>query len=114
MARATSSASSDHPPKHATIVRRSTALAALQKANPGLKISLTLPVLPEGLTGDGLNVVRAAKTAGVNLDLVNIMAMDYGRSAQDYGDLAIQAVSHVRDEGPGAAEAMKSATVSAP
>ena len=34
----------------ASIARRSTALAALQKANPGLKISLTLPVLPEGLT----------------------------------------------------------------
>jgi hypothetical protein len=75
-----------------TIARRSTALAALQKANPGLKISLTLPVLPEGLTADGLNVVKSAKAAGVNLDLVNIMAMDYGRSGQDYGNLAIQAV----------------------
>ena len=81
-----------------TIARRSTALAALQKANPGLKISLTLPVLPEGLTGDGLNVVRAAKNAGVSLDLVNIMAMDYGRSAQDYGDLAIQAVRSTKDQ----------------
>ena len=81
-----------------SIARRSTALAALQKANPGLKISLTLPVLPEGLTGDGLNVVRSAKNAGVNLDLVNIMAMDYGRSAQDYGDLAIQAVRSTKDQ----------------
>jgi hypothetical protein len=75
----------------ASIARRSTALAALQKANPGLKISLTLPVLPEGLTNDGLNVVRSAKNAGVQVDLVNIMAMDYGRAGQDYGDLAIQA-----------------------
>jgi hypothetical protein len=82
----------------ASIARRSTALAALQKANPGLKISLTLPVLPEGLTGDGLNVVRSAKNAGVDLDLVNIMAMDYGRSAQDYGDLAIQAVRSTKDQ----------------
>ena len=81
-----------------TIARRSTALAALQKANPGLKISLTLPVLPEGLTGDGLNVVKSAKNAGVDLDLVNIMAMDYGRSAQDYGDLAIQAVKSTKDQ----------------
>jgi hypothetical protein len=81
-----------------TIARRSTALAALQKANPGLKISLTLPVLPEGLTADGLNVVRSAKNAGVALDLVNIMAMDYGRSAQDYGDLAIQAVRSTKDQ----------------
>ncbi|GAA0916024.1 cellulose binding domain-containing protein [Virgisporangium aurantiacum] len=81
-----------------TIARRSTALAALQKANPGLRISLTLPVLPEGLTGDGLNVVRSAKNAGVNLDLVNIMAMDYGRAGQDYGDLAIQAVRSTKDQ----------------
>ncbi|MBB2944582.1 hypothetical protein FB565_004315 [Actinoplanes lutulentus] len=82
----------------ASVARRSTALAALQKANPGLKISLTLPVLPEGLTADGLNVVKSAKTAGVDLDLVNIMAMDYGRSGQDYGDLAIQAVKSTKDQ----------------
>ena len=81
-----------------TIARRSTALAALQKANPGLKISLTLPVLPEGLTADGLDVVRSAKNAGVDLDLVNIMAMDYGRAGQDYGNLAIQAVRSTKDQ----------------
>jgi hypothetical protein len=81
-----------------TIARRSTALAALQKANPGLKISLTLPVLPEGLTADGVNVVKSAKNAGVNLDLVNIMAMDYGRAGQDYGNLAIQAVKSTKDQ----------------
>jgi hypothetical protein len=74
-----------------SVSRRSAALAALQKRNPGLKVSLTLPVLPEGLTQDGLNVVKSARDAGVNLDLVNIMAMDYGRSTQDYGNLAIQA-----------------------
>jgi hypothetical protein len=82
----------------ATIARRSTALAALQKANPGLKVSLTLPVLPEGLTGDGVNVVKAAKNAGVNVDLVNVMAMDYGRAGQDYGDLAIQAVKSTKEQ----------------
>ena len=81
-----------------TIARRSTAIAALQKANPGLKVSLTLPVLPEGLTADGVNVVKSAKDAGVSLDLVNIMAMDYGRSGQDYGDLAIQAVKSTKDQ----------------
>lgn len=81
-----------------TIARRSTAIAALQKANPGLKVSLTLPVLPEGLTADGLNVVKSAKSAGVDLDLVNIMAMDYGRAGQDYGDLAIQAVKSTKDQ----------------
>ena len=82
----------------ASIARRSTALAGLQRANPGLKISLTLPVLPEGLTADGLNVVRSAKDAGVAINVVNIMAMDYGRSNQDYGDLAIQAVRSTKDQ----------------
>jgi hypothetical protein len=82
----------------APIARRSAAGAARQKANPGLKVSLTLPVLPEGLTVDGLNVVRSAKEAGVDLDLVNIMAMDYGRAGQDYGDLAIRAARSTKDQ----------------
>jgi hypothetical protein len=82
----------------AAIDRRSKALATLQDREPGLKISLTLPVLPEGLTQDGLNVVKSAKDAGVDLGLVNIMAMDYGRSAQDYGDLAIQAAKSTAEQ----------------
>jgi hypothetical protein len=74
----------------ASVGRRSQALARLQQANPGLKVSLTLPVLPEGLTADGLNVVKSARDAGVALDVVNVMAMDYYRST-DYGDAAVQA-----------------------
>lgn len=74
----------------ASVSRRSQALARLQQAHPGLRISLTLPVLPEGLTADGLAVVRSARDAGVNLDIVNVMAMDYYRSI-DYGDAAVQA-----------------------
>ncbi|MER7279680.1 cellulose binding domain-containing protein [Dactylosporangium sp. NPDC000244] len=74
-----------------TIARRSQALALLQAARPNVKISLTLPVLPEGLTTDGVNVVRSARDAGVNLDLVNVMAMDYQRSSGDYGNFAVQA-----------------------
>ncbi|MFK4225834.1 cellulose binding domain-containing protein [Streptomyces sp. NPDC019890] len=74
----------------ASVSRRSQALARLQQAHPGLRISLTLPVLPEGLTADGLAVVRSARDAGVNLDVVNVMAMDYYRSI-DYGDAAVQA-----------------------
>jgi hypothetical protein len=74
----------------ASVARRSQALARLQQAHPGLRISLTLPVLPEGLTSDGLNVVQSARDAGVDLDVVNVMAMDYYRSV-DYGDAAVQA-----------------------
>jgi hypothetical protein len=73
----------------ASVDRRSKALAQVQKAT-GVKVSLTLPVLPTGLTGDGLNVVRSARQAGVALDLVNIMAMDYYQNG-DYGAFALQA-----------------------
>ncbi|WP_432870983.1 cellulose binding domain-containing protein [Microbispora rosea] len=76
----------------ASIARRSQALARLQQAHPDLKISLTLPVLPSGLTADGLNVVRSARDAGVRLDAVNVMAMDYYQSV-DYGDAAVQAAN---------------------
>ncbi|GIH12341.1 glycoside hydrolase family 18 protein [Rugosimonospora africana] len=69
---------------------RSQAMKQLQNANPNLKISLTLPVLPTGLDSNGLGVVTAAKNAGVNLDVVNVMAMDYYQSG-DYGAFAIQA-----------------------
>lgn len=81
----------------ASIARRSQAMAALQAANPGLKISLTLPVLPEGLTADGLNVVSSALDAGVDIDVVNVMAMDYYRSG-DYGDFAVQAAQSTHDQ----------------
>jgi chitinase len=75
----------------ATIQRRSQALKTVQADNPGLKISLTLPVLPDGLTSDGLNVVNSAKSAGVDVDMVNVMAMDYYQGAGDEGAKAISA-----------------------
>ncbi len=81
----------------ATIDRRSHALANLQQSHPGLKISLTLPVLPTGLTADGLNVVTSAKNAGVDLDLVNVMAMDYYQGGDD-GDAAVQAAQATHDQ----------------
>jgi hypothetical protein len=73
-----------------SISLRSQAMKQLQSANPNLKISLTLPVLPTGLDNNGLNVVTAAKNAGVNLDVVNVMAMDYYQNG-DYGAFALQA-----------------------
>ncbi|MFD7587905.1 carbohydrate binding domain-containing protein [Kitasatospora sp. NPDC059811] len=71
--------------------RRSAALAKLQQAHPGLKVSFTLPVLPEGLTSEGVAIVKSARDAGVAVDLVNIMAMDYYRTGTDYGNAAVQA-----------------------
>jgi hypothetical protein len=81
----------------ASISLRSQALAKLQQTHPGLRISLTLPVLPSGLDANGLNVVTAAKNAGVTLDVVNLMAMDYYQST-DYGDAAVQAATNVEGQ----------------
>ena len=66
----------------ASVQRRSAAIAILQQraraANRKLDVTLTLPVMPYGLTPDGLSVVRSAVNAGVVLSSVNIMTMDYG------------------------------------
>ncbi|HEU5380192.1 MAG TPA: carbohydrate binding domain-containing protein [Ktedonobacteraceae bacterium] len=64
----------------ASIDLRNKTLAALQAANPGLLISYTLPVLPTGLLSDALSLLQNAITNGVNVNIVNIMTMDYGAS----------------------------------
>src|SRR5215217_6632779 len=68
----------------ASITRRNQALKALKSANPGLVISYTLPVLPTGLVASGVNILNSVKADGLSLDVVNVMAMDYG-SANDNG-----------------------------
>nr|NQU90375.1 hypothetical protein [Bacteroidota bacterium] len=71
--------------------RRSKAIKLLQNEYPFLKISLTLPVMPDGLTNDGRNTVQSALANEVDIDCVNIMAMDYGPSGIDMGEAAISA-----------------------
>jgi hypothetical protein len=78
--------------------RRSEAIATLQKQVGGLDVSLTLPVLPSGLTQDGVNLVAGAKAKGVDVGAVNVMAMDYGDGQAPnpdgkMGDFAIQAAT---------------------
>lgn len=58
--------------------RRDQALAALQKANPSVSIDFTVPVDPTGLESDATTLLKNAKSAGVNVNLVNIMTMDFG------------------------------------
>jgi chitinase len=78
----------------AAAARQMTAIKNLKSRNQGLTFSLTLPVLPSGLTQDGVNLVKAAHDAGVKVDNVNIMAMDYYAGNQDMGQAAIQAAQH--------------------
>ena len=61
-----------------SIALNAQALKLFQQQRPDVEIWYTLPVLPSGLTADGLNVVDKALQAGVQLDGVNVMAMDYG------------------------------------
>ena len=66
--------------------RLAKAVKQLQSTQPGLRVSLTLPVLPSGLTTDGVNVVNIFKNDnGVTLDAVNIMAMNFGNSVAPPG-----------------------------
>ncbi|MGW1212484.1 cellulose binding domain-containing protein [Streptomyces sp. NPDC002499] len=90
---------------HASIDRRSTAVAAVQAAQRAkgrdLKVTLTLPVLPSGLTADGVYILSSAKSHNLNVDTVNLMAMDYGDSAAPnpsgkMGTYAIQAATSTR------------------
>jgi hypothetical protein len=92
---------------HASIDRRNQAIAALQQtaaaAGKSLDVSYTLPVLPSGLTADGLYVLQSALRFGVNLGNVNVMAMDYGDSAAPnpqgkMGDYAIAAATSLFDQ----------------
>ncbi|MGW4564432.1 carbohydrate binding domain-containing protein [Streptomyces sp. NPDC004561] len=61
----------------AAAARQMQAMKDLKAADPGLRFSMTLPVLTSGLTDDGVNILKAAKNAGIRIDVVNIMAMDY-------------------------------------
>ncbi|MBY8342362.1 MULTISPECIES: cellulose binding domain-containing protein [Streptomyces] len=73
---------------------RAKAIAKLQQQHPGLDVSFTLPVMPEGLTQDGVNLLSNAKSNGVKISAVNIMAMDYGASySGDMGTYAEQAAT---------------------
>lgn len=71
---------------------RNTVIANLQRANPGLQVSFTLPVLPSGLTSQGVSVLQDALARGVNISTVNIMAMDYGASYDNGGQMGISAM----------------------
>ncbi|SHM10258.1 chitinase [Actinacidiphila paucisporea] len=61
----------------AATARQMQAMKDLKASNPNLKFSVTLPVLTSGLTNDGVNILKAAKNAGVRIDVVNIMTMDF-------------------------------------
>ncbi|MEV8548857.1 cellulose binding domain-containing protein [Streptomyces glaucescens] len=81
-------------PNAAANTRRAQAIAKLQQRHPGLDVSFTLPVMPEGLTQAGVDLLADARKNGVRIGTVNIMAMDYGPAySGDMGTYAEQAAT---------------------
>ena len=75
----------------ASITRRNQAVKGLKSANPSLVISYTLPVLPTGLVASGVNILNSVKADGLSLDVVNVMAMDYGSANDNGGQMGLSA-----------------------
>jgi len=70
---------------------RNQAIAELEAANPQLKVSYTLPVATYGLTSAGTSLLANAEQDGARVDLVNIMAMDFGPPEKQMGNTVIAA-----------------------
>jgi hypothetical protein len=82
-------------------VRRAQALAALQAANPGLIVSYTLPLGPGGLndgSGGGTTDIADAKNAGLNLNIVNGMAMDFGGTNENQPQLSEEGAAALKSQ----------------
>ncbi|HZZ12080.1 MAG TPA: chitinase [Paraburkholderia sp.] len=79
----------------AALARNFQAIAQLQSAMAAkgtpLRVTLTLPVMPTGLSPDGVNAINAALASKVSFDLVNARAMDYGMPVANMGQAAIEA-----------------------
>ncbi len=58
--------------------RRNAALAALQAKNPGIKISFTLPVDPNGISRSSRSMLSDAAAKGLKVYSANVMTMYFG------------------------------------
>jgi hypothetical protein len=68
------------------------AISALEAANPGLVVSVTIPVDPTGPDSNGQAFLAAAKANGTRIDLINGMAMDYYGSWDPGAEMGTDAV----------------------
>ncbi len=82
----------------ASIARRNEAAVILQSKYPNLRITYCLPVMPTGLTSNGISIINDAVAKGVNIYGVNVMAMDYGQSNSDMGGAAINAAQNTHSQ----------------
>jgi len=81
--------------------RRDTALANLQKANPGLIISFTLPVDPNGISDESRAMLADAKAKGVIVHSADLMTMDFGShfsKGKKMSDVSIASVNKAHEQ----------------
>jgi hypothetical protein len=81
--------------------RRNQAIAGIQKKNPALRVTFTLPVDPNGISRSAQTLLADAKTKGVKVFSANIMVMDFGaRFSKDkkMSDLAIASALKTREQ----------------
>jgi hypothetical protein len=76
-----------------SINNRFAAIKGLESANPGLIVSMTVPVLPTGLDGNGVAFVQDAKNDGARVDVWNVMTMDFGGSFDNPANMGQDAIS---------------------
>jgi len=77
---------------------RNKALKGLEAANPSLHVHYTLGVLESGFTSSQNSVLSNAKSNGTRVDLVNIMAMDYGHAVSNMYNAAVSAAQAARSQ----------------
>jgi hypothetical protein len=80
----------------ASVNLRNQALHNLEVANPNLRVSYTLAVDRSGLPGAQMNLLKNAQSNGTRVDVVNVMAMDYGPCYTDMGQAAIDSANGAR------------------
>jgi hypothetical protein len=68
------------------------ALAAVQRANPGLGISITMGTAESGPEKNGLSLIADAAAIGFQPSVWTIMPFDFGPPATDMGHASIRAV----------------------
>ncbi|GCF95697.1 hypothetical protein NRIC_35880 [Enterococcus florum] len=64
----------------------------------GVQVTLTLPVMPQGLIKAGQDDLRAYLEEGVQLELINIMTMCYGGGVTDYVQASKEAVENTKEQ----------------
>ena len=77
--------------------RRNAVLAELQKKNPGLIISYTLPVDPDGISVASQALLKDAKDKGLKVHSANLMVMYFGKrfigKGKSEGELGIDSAN---------------------